>query len=86
MPTTQPTMAVTHVAGPMDPSGVQRCVRCDVVLKQQRVDPWSVLPDTGLHRACGGAYPEGALIERGACYQAMVFRLGVRLLCDGTVP
>ena len=52
-----------HKAGPMI-GGVQRCERCGAVLKRHREDGGDFLRE-------GPAYPEGAVVESHATWQAM---------------
>lgn len=64
---------LTHIAGPVDSDGRQRCTRCDVVLKDTRVRGVDLPDDEQISYVhLGGPYVVGARIERGPGYQAMV--------------
>ena len=68
---THKSAVVTHVAGPLGTDRVQRCARCRCVLKDLRSRyGFGLWP-----------YPEGAYIDRGPNFQAVVTGGGQRTLC-----
>jgi hypothetical protein len=66
---------VVHLAGPVGPDRIQRCVNCGSVLTDSRIRGIDFPSDAAgplgpVHRP----YPEGAFIERGPSWQALTLR------------
>lgn len=77
---------ITHIAGPVVDC-IQRCTRCGIVLKDSRVPGVDCPEDTPIPwNVCGGPYPEGAEIERGPNFQAMVLSSRVMDFCQLRTP